>query len=97
MGENQNYPGKGKLGQAIIDFRKHYCLGATQEWSLYWKEFADQAFTDLIAIEVENADLKSKLEKANLILEKVPTHYLGTYGYIEYPYAEQLETYRKIK
>lgn len=45
------YEGKGKLYRALHDFKMAYASGQTDAWPQYWKEFADQAFADLMALE----------------------------------------------
>ena len=49
--EERSYDNKGLLFQAIKDFKVSYCQGLTKDWPLYWREFADQAFADIIAME----------------------------------------------
>ncbi|MGZ3773002.1 MAG: hypothetical protein ACXVCY_04450 [Pseudobdellovibrionaceae bacterium] len=56
--EEVEYDGKGQLGQAIHDFKIAYAKGLTQEWPLYWKEFADQAFADLISLETKLSQMQ---------------------------------------
>lgn len=51
--EDSEYDGTGKLGQALQDFKYFYCSGQTKQWPRFWKEFAAQAFADLIALEVQ--------------------------------------------
>lgn len=49
--DSQGYPGKGKLYSALHDFRYAVASAQTIEWPRYWREFADQAYADLIALE----------------------------------------------
>lgn len=59
---SEHYPNTGKLGQALKDFKLMYAAGATENWTPYWKEFAQQAMADLIALEFEVMTLKLDLD-----------------------------------
>ena len=48
-----NYPGTGRLGSAIKDFKSLVRRGDHKSWPEFWRDFAEQAFADLIALEVE--------------------------------------------
>lgn len=50
-GLDRPYENKGVLYGALADFKQSYCIGHTEEWPQYWREFADQAFADLMALE----------------------------------------------
>lgn len=69
MSEDRPYPNTGKLYAALEDFKLGYCAGMTKSWPRYWKEFADQAFADLIAMEVEKSELNAQLAEAREALE----------------------------
>lgn len=58
----KGYPGKGNLGVAIKDFKVNYTRGMTKGWPRYWREYSDQLFADLIAIEVEMSEHKERIE-----------------------------------
>lgn len=45
------YKNKGILYSAITDFKKAYTLELTEKWPRYWREFAEQAFSDLMGYE----------------------------------------------
>lgn len=59
----ESYPNKGKLGSALIHFKLAICNDHHSEWPRYWREFADQAFADLIALETEMKFLREKADK----------------------------------
>lgn len=69
MSEDRPYPNTGKLYAALEDFKLGYCAGMTKSWPRYWKEFADQAFADLIAMEVEKSELNAQLAEARELAE----------------------------
>jgi hypothetical protein len=68
---NRPYPGTGNLGQAIVDFEHAVCTGLTNSWPRYWKEFSNQAFADLIALEVRIKELEEENKKFREALEKI--------------------------
>lgn len=52
----------GKLGSAIHTFKLMIAAHNHHTWSPWWRQFADQAFADLIALEVELKILKKDKE-----------------------------------
>lgn len=74
MSSKIGYPNRGRLGAAIRDFKKVWCSGLTRTWPLYWEEFAAQAFTDLMAMELEKKELEEKLKIAKKALSKYATN-----------------------
>ena len=46
------YRGKGTLYQAIKDFKLMVAADVQKHWHPYWREFAEQAFADLVAYEM---------------------------------------------
>mgnify|MGYP003515843142 CR=1 FL=1 len=52
----------GKLGSAIETFKLMVAANNHHTWSPWWCKFADQAFADLIALEVELKIAKSDKE-----------------------------------
>lgn len=81
-----NYSGKGKAGHAILDFKKFYTQGYVKEYPNYWREFAEQAFADILDLEKKHSWMSELTRQANykssvpVIDEVVEVTYLELQG-----------------
>jgi hypothetical protein len=67
--EVMRYKKKGILYSAIDDFKKGYAIGLTEDWPLFWQEFADQMFADLMAYETLMREKRIDIPKPRKVEE----------------------------
>lgn len=69
--ETTSYDNLGELGAALDDFKRYYVSGLTAAWPKYWKEFASQAFADVLSLEFRLKEAEREVERLKKKLKKV--------------------------